>query len=43
MNRNEINEQDKWDLTLLFPDVTAWETALKGAEESITAFPPKMD
>ena len=43
MDRNAINEQDKWDLTLLFPDVPAWETALKTAETAIADFLPRME
>ena len=43
MTRNEINEQDKWDLTLLFPDIPAWEAAYSAAERALAELPPKME
>lgn len=43
MLRNEINEQDTWDLTLLFADTAAWEEAFHTAEEGIRKFPACME
>ncbi len=39
MNRNEIKEQDKWDLTPVFPDAAAWEEAFRNAEAALKKFP----
>ena len=35
MLRNEINEQDKWDLTTLFPNFEKWEASFQAAQEEI--------
>ncbi|MBR3630548.1 MAG: oligoendopeptidase F [Oscillospiraceae bacterium] len=39
MLRNEIAEQDKWDLTPVYPDVDAWNAAYQQAEQDIQALP----
>lgn len=43
MLRHEINEQDKWDLSLLFADTAAWEEAYQAADAGIKAFPAQME
>ena len=43
MNRNEIREQDTWDLTLLFKTAAEWEQTRAAAEEELHAFPPVME
>ena len=43
MNRNEIREQDTWDLTLLFKTTADWEHTLHSAETALNAFPPVME
>lgn len=43
MLRHEINEQDKWDLSLLFADTAAWEEAYQAADAGIKAFPALME
>lgn len=39
MLRNEIAEQDKWDLTPVFADTAAWNTAYQEAEQQTADFP----
>ena len=43
MNRNEIREQDTWDLTLLFKTTADWEQTLHSAETALNAFQPVME
>ena len=43
MLRNEIREQDTWDLTLLFKGQEEWEAAYRKAEEGAKAFAPLME
>lgn len=43
MLRNEINEQDKWDLTTLFPNFEKWEASFHAAQEEISSFAPMME
>ena len=39
MLRNEIAEQDKWDLTAIFADTAAWDAAYEKAEQEIRKLP----
>ncbi|MCR4644969.1 MAG: oligoendopeptidase F [Oscillospiraceae bacterium] len=39
MLRNEIAEQDKWDLTTIFADTAAWDAAYAKAEAAVQALP----
>ena len=43
MKRNQVNEIDKWDLTLLFADDSAWKTALETAQSAISDLPSLKD
>lgn len=40
MLRNEIAEKDTWDLTTIYPDTEAWNTAVAEAEAGIAAVAP---
>ncbi|MCR5718527.1 MAG: oligoendopeptidase F [Oscillospiraceae bacterium] len=42
MQRNEIREQDTWDLTLLFSTNEAWESEYLSAQEKIPEFSPAI-
>ena len=35
LQRNEINEKDKWDLSTIFATDQAWEEALKQLSEEV--------
>ncbi len=38
MTREEIQEKDKWDLSTIYPDVSAWEEAFRKAQEQLPIF-----
>lgn len=41
MNQNNINAN--WDLTPIYPDVSAWEQAFQKAEQMVKDFPPLLE
>ena len=43
MKRNQVNEKDKWDLTLLFADDTDWKNALDTAQSAVSDLPALRD
>ena len=42
MLRTEIAEQDKWDLTSVYPDTVAWNAAYQKAEQDIRKLPEAL-
>lgn len=43
MKRNQVNEKDKWDLTLLFADDSDWKNALDTAQSAVSDLPALRD